>query len=51
MNLEFNIEPLSAWAPQSDLPLINSVPCSAESEEQVLETDKMIEKYHRANVY
>jgi len=51
MNLEFNIEPMSSWAPQSDLPLLIAGPCSAESEEQVLETAKLIEKDHRAMVY
>ena len=41
MKLEFNIEPLSSWAPQSDLPLLIAGPCSAETEEQVLETAKL----------
>jgi len=51
MNLNFTIEPMSAWAPNSDLPLLIAGPCSAESEEQVLETAKLIEKDHRAMVY
>jgi len=51
MNLEFNIEPMASWAPKSDLPLLIAGPCSAESEEQVLATAKLIEKDHRAMVY
>ncbi len=51
MNLDFTIEPMSAWAPNSDLPLLIAGPCSAESEEQVLETARLIEKDHRAMVY
>ena len=51
MNLEFNIEPLASWAPVTDLPLLIAGPCSAESEEQVLETAKLIEKDRRALVY
>ena len=42
---------MASWAPKSDLPLLIAGPCSAESEEQVLETAKLIEKDHRAMVY
>ena len=51
MNLDFKIAPMSSWAPKSDLPLLIAGPCSAESEEQVLETAKLIEQDHRAMVY
>ena len=51
MNLNFKIAPMASWAPKSDLPLLIAGPCSAESEEQVLETAKLIEKDHRAMVY
>jgi chorismate mutase len=51
MNLEFNIAPMASWAPKSDLPLLIAGPCSAESEEQVLATAKLIEQDHRAMVY
>lgn len=51
MNLDFNIEPITSWSPNSDLPLLIAGPCSAESEEQVLETAKLIEKDHRAMVF
>ena len=51
MNLKLNIEPLASWAPVSELPLLIAGPCSAESEEQVLETAKLIEKDKRAMVF
>ena len=51
MKLEFNIAPLASWAPVSELPLLIAGPCSAETEEQVLETAKLIEKDRRAMVY
>jgi len=51
MDLNFNIAPLASWAPVSELPLLIAGPCSAESEEQVLETAKLIEKDHRAMVF
>lgn len=51
MSLDFKIEPLESWAPVSELPLLIAGPCSAETEEQVLETAKLIEQDHRAMVY
>ncbi len=52
MNIELNIEPMEQWFPKTkDLPLLIAGPCSAESEEQVIETAKLIEKDHRAMVY
>lgn len=52
MNIELNIEPLEKWFPKTkELPLLIAGPCSAESEEQVMETAKLIEKDHRALVY
>ncbi len=52
MNIELNIEPMENWFPKTkELPLLIAGPCSAESEEQVLETAKLIEKDHRAMVY
>lgn len=51
MNLDLKITPMSEWVPTSDLPLLIAGPCSAESEEQVLDTAKLIEKDHRAMVY
>lgn len=46
-----NLTPMAEWAPTSDLPLLIAGPCSAESEEQVLSTAKLLEKDHRAMVY
>ncbi len=52
MNIELNIEPMGNWFPKTkDLPLLIAGPCSAETEEQVIETAKLIEKDHRAMVY
>ena len=52
MNIDLNIEPLENWFPKTkDLPLLIAGPCSAETEEQVIETAKLIEKDHRAMVY
>ncbi len=52
MNIELNIEPMDQWFPKTqDLPLLIAGPCSAETEEQVIETAKLIEKDHRAMVY
>jgi len=52
MNIKLNIEPLEGWFPKTkELPLLIAGPCSAESEEQVIETAKLIEKDHRAMVY
>ncbi len=52
MNIELNIEPIENWFPKTkDLPLLIAGPCSAETEEQVIETAKLIEKDHRAMVY
>lgn len=52
MNIELTIEPLQKWFPKTkDLPLLIAGPCSAETEEQVIETAKLIEKDHRAMVY
>lgn len=52
MNIELNIEPMENWFPKTkDLPLLIAGPCSAETEEQVIETAKLIEKDHRAMVF
>ncbi len=52
MNIELNIEPMEQWFPKTkELPLLIAGPCSAETEEQVIETAKLIEKDHRAMVY
>jgi chorismate mutase len=51
MNIELKITPMSEWVPTTDLPLLIAGPCSAETEEQVLSTARLIEKDHRAMVY
>lgn len=42
MKLELDIHPLQSWIPHEDKPLIISGPCSAESEEQVVNTAKQL---------
>lgn len=51
MNEELNIAPLSTWLPTPSTPLVISGPCSAESEEQVLETAKRIEKTEAVQLF
>lgn len=52
MNIKLNIEPMEDWFPKTkDLPLLIAGPCSAETEEQVMATAKLIERDHRAMVY
>ncbi len=51
MKLNLNIEPLSNWAPVSDgKPLIISGPCSAETEEQLLATARLLKATGKVNV-
>jgi len=42
MENDLNIEPMSNWLPEAIRPIIISGPCSAESEEQVLDTCKRL---------
>ncbi len=42
MNLDLQIAPLESWIPHQHKPLIISGPCSAESEEQLLETCRQL---------
>ena len=45
MGNKLNIEPLSSWGlPSSERPLVIAGPCSAESEDQMIETAKAISK-------
>lgn len=44
MTLCFDIEPLNQWMPCGDKPCIIAGPCSAESEEQMLETARELAK-------
>ncbi len=45
MNNEFNIKPLSGWTLAGNTPLVIAGPCSAEGEEQVMETVTQIVKH------
>jgi len=51
MGLELEINPIRHWLPQINNPLIIAGPCSLESEEQALETAKLLAKDHRVFVY
>ncbi|MFC5283881.1 chorismate mutase [Pedobacter alpinus] len=50
MKLNLNIEPLSNWAPVSNGPLIISGPCSAETEEQLLATARLLKATGKVHV-
>ncbi|HET8828179.1 MAG TPA: chorismate mutase [Pelobium sp.] len=50
MKLNLNIEPLSNWAPVTDGPLIISGPCSAETEEQLLATARLLKATGKVHV-
>ncbi len=50
-NLDFNITPIAEWSPNPGLPLLIAGPCSAESQEQVLQTARLIEQDKRAMVF
>lgn len=50
MKLNLNIEPFSNWAPVSNGPLIISGPCSAETEEQLLATARLLKATGKVNV-
>lgn len=51
MGLELEINPIKHWLPQINNPLIIAGPCSLESEEQAMETAKLLAKDHRIFVY
>jgi len=51
MGLELDINPIRHWLPQINNPLIIAGPCSLESEEQAMETAKLLAKDHRVFVY
>ena len=49
--MELEINPIKHWLPQINNPLIIAGPCSLETEEQTLETARMLAKDHRVFVY
>lgn len=51
MTLKLDINPIKAWLPNMDNPLLISGPCSLESEEQALETAKLLAQDKRVMVY
>jgi len=51
MGLELEINPIRHWLPQINNPLIIAGPCSLETEEQAMETAKLLAKDHRVFVY
>jgi chorismate mutase len=51
MTLKLDINPIKAWLPKIDNPLLIAGPCSLESEEQALETAKLLAKDKRVFIY
>jgi chorismate mutase len=51
MALELDINPIKAWLPNIDNPLLISGPCSLETEEQTLETARLLAKDKRVFVF
>lgn len=51
MSLKMEINPIKTWLPHLDNPLLISGPCSLETEQQALETAKLLAKDKRVFVY
>lgn len=51
MTLKLDINPIKAWLPHIDNPLLISGPCSLESEKQALDTARLLAKDKRVFVY
>ncbi|HEY3372209.1 MAG TPA: chorismate mutase [Prolixibacteraceae bacterium] len=51
MGLELEINPIKHWLPQINNPLIIAGPCSLETEQQAMDTAKLLAKDHRVFVY
>ncbi len=51
MSTKFEINPIKEWLPHIDNPLLISGPCSLETEQQTLETAKLLAKDRRVFVY
>jgi chorismate mutase len=51
MSVKMEINPIKAWLPHINNPLLISGPCSLESEQQALETAKLLARDHRVFVY
>ncbi|WP_346862694.1 chorismate mutase [uncultured Draconibacterium sp.] len=51
MTVQLEINPIKSWLPKLDNPLLISGPCSLESEEQAMETAKLLAQDKRVFVY
>nr|WP_321487387.1 chorismate mutase [uncultured Draconibacterium sp.] len=51
MTLKLDINPIKAWIPNIDNPLLISGPCSLETEEQTMETARLLAKDKRVFVF
>ncbi|WP_347839614.1 chorismate mutase [uncultured Draconibacterium sp.] len=51
MTLKLDINPIKAWLPNMDNPLLISGPCSLETEEQTMETARLLAKDKRVFVF
>ncbi|WP_346861822.1 chorismate mutase [uncultured Draconibacterium sp.] len=51
MTVQLEINPIKSWLPKLDNPLLISGPCSLESEEQAIETAKLLAQDKRVFVY
>lgn len=51
MTIQLDINPIKTWLPHIDNPLLIAGPCSLETEEQTLETAKMLARDKRVFVY
>ena len=51
MTIKLDINPIKSWLPDIDNPLLIAGPCSLETEEQALETAKLLVKDKRVFVY
>ncbi len=51
MTDKLDLNPIKAWLPKIDNPLLISGPCSLESEKQTIETAKLLAKDHRVFIY
>jgi chorismate mutase len=51
MTVQLEINPIKSWLPKLDNPLLISGPCSLESEEQAMETAKLLARDKRVFVY
>ncbi len=48
---QLDIVPMDEWLPQSEQPLVIAGPCSAESEEQVMQTARELKKVSQVSVF